>query len=153
MLEIKITNGTVEEYEIEDWQFKYLKPIGILSQDDLDVYDAAVEGISTASLSEILTSDNINVFIWDKGFVCFTVNVNKECFVKAYYESRKAKYNKGQRKAFYEFLKLNNVKQIKALTIAPKKAFEGWGFKAAKKIKGIDINRVDDNRIEIIKPL
>ena len=82
------------------------------------------------SLKEILKREDIKTFVFDKGFVSFRIEEYGECNIYAYYVSRESKVSsKEHRVAFYDFLKANGVKLLKAYTHVPPKVWKGWGFK------------------------
>jgi hypothetical protein len=107
---------------------EYMMPLGTLSENDIIDFEKKVKDMPF-SLKEILKDKNIDTLIFDKGFVSYTYK-NEECTVYAYYVSKESKVDsKEHRKAFYECLKKNGCKRLKAFTTLPPKVFRSWGFK------------------------
>tara|TARA_Y100000401_G_scaffold47601_1_gene36760 strand:+ start:19137 stop:19514 length:378 start_codon:yes stop_codon:yes gene_type:complete len=107
---------------------RFMEPISAIQPEDIKIFEEATKDMPF-SLSEILKRNDIMSLVFDRGFVSFKVK-NNECIVYAYYVSKKSKISsKEHRKAFYDFLKYNGCKSMRAYTHTPPKVWKNWGFK------------------------
>ena len=105
-----------------------MMPPNTLSDKDIIEFEKKVKDMPF-NFREILNNKDIEALIFDKGFVSYTYK-NDECTIYAYYVSKESKIDsKKHRKAFYDCLKKNGCKRLKAFTTLPPKVFKNWGFK------------------------